>query len=293
MRLSHILKNTIAEQYAVGSFSPRYVNLIRPILEAAETCNSPAVIQISSKELKRYGITPGEFADTYFKQLKELKITVPTTLHLDHTYEIPLIMEAIEAGFESVMIDASGKPFEENVEITRQVAEYAHGKNVDVEAELGQIGANDQIETDTDDSEKYTVPTEAEIFVKKTGVDALAVSVGTAHGVYTVKQPSVQYDIIKEIRRLTPVYLVLHGGSGVPSEMVVNSYRLEGGGISKVNIATDIELAFLGAIGRKERGTNDWCNHLEPAALEKGRDGARRLVEDKIKNYLHSDNKAF
>ena len=230
MKLTEILKDTIAKQYAVGSFTPRYENVIRPVLQAAQECRTPAIIQISSKELARYKIKPEEFAGEYFRQLKELDISVPTTLHLDHTYDFDTIKEAIDAGFESVMIDASGKPFEENVRITSQVVEYAHKRNVDVEAELGKIGANDQIETGTNDEELYTIPEEAKAFVERTGVDALAVSVGTAHGVYTVKQPLIQYHIIQEIKRLTPVYLVLHGGSGVPSHMVVQSYRLSGGG---------------------------------------------------------------
>ena len=250
-------------------------------------------MQISSKELTRYGIVPKEFAREYFMQKEALGITVPVTLHLDHTYDFQVIRQAVEAGFESVMIDASAKPFEENVAITRRVVEYAHERGVNVEAELGKIGANDQIETDVDDQELYTVPEEAVEFVERTGVDALAVSVGTAHGVYTVRQPCVQYALIREIKKQIPAYLVLHGGSGVPAEMVIRSYEIEGGGISKVNIATDLELAFLEAIGAAQRGTDAWCSGLEEAVLEKGRKGVRDMVTDKMIHYLHSNQKAF
>lgn len=293
MKLTEVLRHTISERYAVGSFSPRYQKMIRPILEAAQENRSPAIVQISSKELTRYGIVPKEFAREYFMQKEALGITVPVTLHLDHTYDFQVIRQAVEAGFESVMIDASAKPFEENVAITRRVVEYAHERGVNVEAELGKIGANDQIETDVDDQELYTVPEEAVEFVERTGVDALAVSVGTAHGVYTVKQPCVQYALIREIKKQIPAYLVLHGGSGVPAEMVIRSYEIEGGGISKVNIATDLELAFLEAIGAAERGTDAWCSGLEEAVLEKGRKGVRNMVTDKMIHYLHSNQKAF
>lgn len=211
---------------------------------------------------------------------------------MDHTKEFDVIREAIEAGFESVMIDASEHEFEENVEITGKVVEYAHARKVSVEAELGKIGTTDMMETDKDE-ELYTDPGQALEFVKQTGVDALAVSVGTAHGVYTVKQPCVQLDIIKAIRDLTPVYLVLHGGSGVPSQMVEASYAMEGGGISKVNIATDLELAFLDSLGKKERGDNQWSMALAPDELALGRQAVQKLVEEKMIHYLHSDGKAW
>lgn len=292
MKLEEILKNTRKEGYAVGSFSPRYVPMIQPVLKAAKACHSPAIIQISQKEMNRYGICAKEFADEFFKQKKELGILEPVTLHLDHTKDFDVIKEAVEAGFESVMIDASEHEFEENVEITKKIVEYAHARNISVEAELGKIGTTDMVETDGDE-EMYTDPQQALEFVKLTRVDALAVSVGTAHGVYTVKQPCVQLDIIKAIRSLTPVYLVLHGGSGVPSQMVEASYAMEGGGISKVNIATDLELAFLASLGRKERGDNKWSLSLCSDELAFGRQAVQKLVEEKMNHYLHSDGKAW
>ena len=291
MNLSQILKDTIPGKYAVGSFSPRCARLIAPVLETAQKLKSPAIIQISQNEFNWFGVTPKEFADEYYLQLKKLHITVPTTLHLDHTKDPEVIRAAIDAGFESVMIDASEKSLQENIAATKSIVALAHPKGVSVEAELGRIASNDKIET-VGDQELYTVPEEALLFVDETGIDALAVSVGTAHGVYKTKAPTIDYAIIKKIRALTPVYLVLHGGSGVPTDIMVNSYMIEGGGISKVNIATDIELAFLAGIGREKRLSNKECNELPDAIFKQGAASVHELIEDKIKNYLRSDNKA-
>jgi fructose/tagatose bisphosphate aldolase len=130
-------------------------------------------------------------------------------------------------------------------------------------------------------------------FVDATGVDALAVSVGTAHGVYLVRQPKVDYERLTAIRARTPVHLVLHGGSGVPAEMIAKAMTLPGGGVSKVNIATDLELAFLGALGRGEqRMTNEECKNLPVDQLAIGRAAVQATVEDKIQHFLGSENKA-
>lgn len=278
-------------QYATGSFSPRYTAMIAPVLQAGQKSVSPLIVQISQKELERYGITPFEFADEFYLQLEKLAITVPVVLHLDHTKEMQVIKDAIAAGFTSVMIDASEKPFAENVKITKEVVEYAHAKGVSVEAELGMIGTTDFIETDHDE-ELYTDPVEAAEFVKQTGVDALAVSCGTAHGVYMVRQPKVDFERLSAIRELTPVHLVLHGGSGVPSEMMQKAFQLSNGGVSKVNIATDLELSFLKAIGREERLTNEECNHLHAELLQVGQAAVGETVTEKITQFLLSDNKA-
>ncbi|QIZ10351.1 class II fructose-bisphosphate aldolase [Priestia megaterium] len=283
----------IAEKshYATGSFSPRYIAMIAPVLQAGQKTESPLIVQISQKELERYGITPFEFADEFYEQVKKLVITVPVVLHLDHTKELNVIKDAIAAGFTSVMIDASEKPFAENVKITKEVVEYAHAKGVSVEAELGMIGTTDFIETDHDE-ELYTDPFEAAEFVKQTGVDALAVSCGTAHGVYMVREPKVDFERLMAIRELTPVHLVLHGGSGVPSEMVQKAFQLPNGGVSKVNIATDLEISFLKAIGREERLSNKECNQLPAELLKVGQDAVEETVTEKITQYLLSNNKA-
>jgi fructose-bisphosphate aldolase class II len=157
--------------------------------------------------------------------------------------------DEIEAGFTSVMIDASEQPLLENIARSREVVTYAHARGVSVEAELGRIGTTDRIETD-DDVELYTDPDEAATFVAATGVDALAVSVGSAHGVYLVRQPKIDFERLHAIRARTSAHLMLHGGSGVPAEMIEQAIKLPGGGVSKVNIATDLEQAALAALGR-------------------------------------------
>jgi ketose-bisphosphate aldolase len=284
---------SIAERggYAVGSFSPRTTAMIHPILCAGEAAHSPLIVQISQKELTRYQVTPARFAQEFFTQIEREHITVPVVLHLDHTKEFAVIRDAIAAGFTSVMIDASEKPLEENIAISRQVVEYAHSHGVSVEAELGRIGTTDFVETESDE-ELYTKPDEAERFVRETGVDALAVSVGTAHGVYTVRQPKIDLPRLRAIRALTSVHLVLHGGSGVPAEMMQAAIQLEGGGVSKVNIATDLELAALDALHRDSYLTDAEMNALSPEEIAQARAAVERTVIDKISNFLRSGDQA-
>ncbi|MGG3468212.1 class II fructose-bisphosphate aldolase [Neobacillus pocheonensis] len=291
LTLKGALVNAEQNGYAIGSFSPRYTPMIRPILRAGQKTQSPLIVQISQKELERYGITPFEFAEEFYTALTEEKITVPVVLHLDHTKQFSVIKDAIEAGFTSVMIDASEKDLEENISISRKAVDYAHAKGVSVEAELGKIGTTDFVETDKDE-ELYTDPEEALKFVNETKCDALAVSVGTAHGVYNVRQPKVDLARLIAIRDLTPVHLVLHGGSGVPSEMMKDAIKLPKGGISKVNIATDLENAFLKAISREERLTNTECKALTPEQLEIGRKAVETTVIEKIQDYLSSGNQS-
>lgn len=274
---------------ALGSFAARYTPMIGAHLKAAQTLQSPVSIQISQREMNLYGSTPEEFAATFYEQIALQSITIPAVLHLDHTKEFSLIERAIEAGFTSVMIDASEEVLERNIAISREVVEYAHARGVSVEAELGRIGTTDYIETEHDD-ELYTIPEEAARFVHETNVDALAVSVGTAHGVYRVRQPKIDYARLSAIRALTPVHLVLHGGSGVPAEMIQKAAALPGGGISKVNISTDLEIAFLSALGRAEteRLTNADAKALPPDQLAKALENVEKTVSDKMVTFLKS-----
>jgi ketose-bisphosphate aldolase len=273
---------------AIGSYSLRLTPMITPILLAGQQTQSPLLVQISSREFARYGVTPPEVGEEFYKQMRDLNITVPVGLHLDHSWDMAVIKSAIESGFTSVMIDGSEHPLDENIRITREVVDYAHAHNVSVEAELGRIGTTDFVETDKDE-ELYTVPAEAKRFVDETNVDALAVSVGTAHGVYVVRQPKVDYERLKAIRALTPVHLVLHGGSGVPPEMVANSIQV---GISKVNFATDLEIALLAALGRENRLSNAEAKALPANQLAIARAAVQATVIDKITHYVRSANKA-
>ena len=289
--LSQVLSTAERGGYAVGSFSPRTTAMIQPVLCAGQAALSPVIVQISQRELTRYQITPSRFAEEFFAQVEEQHITVPVVLHLDHTKEMSVIQDAIIAGFTSVMIDASEKPLDENISITRQVVDYAHARNISVEAELGRIGTTDFVETESDE-ELYTKPEEAERFVRETGVDALAVSVGTAHGVYTVRQPKIDMPRLRAIRALTSVHLVLHGGSGVPAELMQAAVQLEGGGVSKVNIATDLELAALGALGRDHYLTDAEMNALSREAITLARAAVQQTVTDKIDNFVGSGGRA-
>jgi len=287
LTLREVLAAAEDDGYAVGSFSCRYTPMIRPILHAAQEARSPAIVQISQKELSRYGSTPGEVAREFYTALVEEGITVPVVLHLDHTKDIAVIEDAIAAGFTSVMIDASDYPLDDNIVTTRRVTAYAHPRAISVEAELGRIGTTDFVETASDE-EMYTKPDEAGRFVRETTVDALAVSVGTAHGVYTVRQPTIDLARLAAIRAQTAVALVLHGGSGVPATLMRQAITLPGGGVSKVNIATDLELAVLAALNRTERMSNAECRALPPAELRRAQQAVASVVTEKMTDYLMS-----
>lgn len=289
--LTNILRHAAENGYAAGSFSARYTKLILPIIQAAVNTNSPVIVQLSEKEIIRHKVSAEAFAKEFYRVVEELQPKVPVVLHLDHTKTLETIQAAMDAGFTSVMIDASEKNFDDNVAVTKQVVEMAHRRNITVEAELGKIETTDFVETDHDE-EMYTIPEEAKMFCAQTDVDCLAVSVGTAHGVYTVRQPNIDFKRLEEINKLTPTPLVLHGGSGVPSEMVVKAAALPTGGVSKVNIATDLELEMLAVVGRSGHMTEEELNTYSDDIIEKAREAVRLLVEDKIRHYLGSSNKA-
>lgn len=289
--LTTMLENAAKGRYAVGSFSARYTKLIKPIVQAAMNTNSPAIVQLSEKEVIRHKVGVKEFADEFYRVVKELDPQIPLALHLDHTKTLDVIREAMDAGFTSVMIDASEKEYGENAAVTKAVVAMAHPRNITVEAELGKIGTTDFVETDTDE-ELYTDPEEAARFCGETGVDCLAVSVGTAHGVYTVRQPKIDYERLEAINRLTKTPLVLHGGSGVPSEMVTRAAQIPSGGVCKVNIATDLELAMLAVVGKEGHLTEAELNSYSEELIKKSQEAVRLLVEDKIINYLGSEKKA-
>jgi ketose-bisphosphate aldolase len=289
--LKQVLEKADGCGYAVGAFSARYTPFVTPILRAAEATRSPVIVQIAQIELQWYALTLAEFARQFWIQLEDVKPTVPVCLHLDHTQPFELIEEAIALGFTSVMIDASAQELPDNIATTRRVVEYAHARGVSVEAELGRIGTTDHMETE-DDEELYTDPDEAKVFVEQTEVDALAVSVGTAHGQYLVKLPKIDLPRIQAIRDRTPVQLVLHGGSGTPADQIHAAIRLPKGGISKVNIATDLELGLLAELGRTERLTDAGLRALPAADIERGQRAVQAVVEEKIKNFLMSDGHA-
>ncbi|WP_374713211.1 class II fructose-bisphosphate aldolase [Symbiobacterium terraclitae] len=289
LALTEFLPRAQAEGYAVPAFNARYRACIRPIMEAAMAARSPVIVEISQRELGWFGLTPAAFREELERVVRDLKVDVPFALHLDHTWEMDVIEAAVKAGFTSVMIDASSKPFAENVAATREVVAYARAHGVSVEAELGRLTTTDKLET-MDDEEMYTDPAEAGDFVRQTGCDALATSVGTAHGVYPVKNPKIDFERLAAIRREVgpATILVLHGGSGLPEETVHKAMALPGGGISKMNIATDLENALLEAMGGLKRMTSAELDAQDPALLERGLAAVRETALAKIRDFVRS-----
>ncbi|NLY45630.1 MAG: class II fructose-1,6-bisphosphate aldolase [Tissierella sp.] len=235
-----LLLDAQKNKYAVGAFNVNNMEIIQAIIDAAEELNSPVILQASQGGIKYAGIE-------YIANLGKLagrNAKVPVALHLDHGTDFDQVMLCIRHGFTSVMIDGSIFPLEENIAITKKVVDIAHAVGVTVEAELGKIGGTEDHITVSEKDATFTDPLEAKRFVEETGVDYLAIAVGTAHGVYK-GEPKLDYDRIKAIREVVDIPLVLHGSSGVPAESLQKAISL---GISKINIDTDIRNAFAGAV---------------------------------------------
>jgi ketose-bisphosphate aldolase len=280
--LRELLPAAQRDGYAVPAFSPRYLACIRPVIEAATELRSPFVVEISQRELAWFDLTPEAFGDEVRRVVLDVGVDVPYALHLDHSWEPGVIRAAMDAGFTSVMIDASTEPVEENIARSHEIVAEAHQRDVSVEAELGRLTTTDRLETEGGPA-TYTDPDEAGRFVAETGCDALAISVGTAHGAYPAAGPTVDFVRLAAIRRAvgtTP--LVLHGGSGLPADVVRRAITLGGGGISKMNIATDLEHALLAAIGGTRR-TSAELAELGPAALAPGVAAVRAVAAEKVR----------
>ncbi|QIB27696.1 class II fructose-1,6-bisphosphate aldolase [Caloranaerobacter azorensis] len=231
-----ILLDAHKKGYAVGAFNVNNMEIVQAIIEAAKETNSPVILQASQGGLKYAGV---EYIAAMAKVAAETA-KVPVAIHLDHGTDFVQIMKCIRNGFTSVMIDGSKYPLEENIAITKKVVEIAHAVGVSVEAELGKIGGTeDDITVDERDA-TFTDPDEAERFVKETGVDYLAIAIGTAHGPYK-GEPKLDFDRLKVIKERLNMPIVLHGSSGVPEESIKKSVSL---GVNKINIDTDIRMAF-------------------------------------------------
>lgn len=224
--------------YAVGAFNVENMEMVQAVVAAAEELKSPVIMQTTPSTLK--------YADVdYFYAnvaVAAKKANVPVVMHLDHGSSFELAMQAYRAGYTSIMIDGSHSVFEENIAITKAVVDACHPGGVPVEAELGKVGGK---EDDLDGGAGgYTVPSEAAEFVAATGIDSLAVAIGTAHGVYK-GIPKLDVDRLSQIREVVSIPLVLHGTSGVPDDAVKECIRR---GICKVNYATDLRIAFTGGV---------------------------------------------
>lgn len=216
----------------------------RSYVEVAEERGLPLLLAFAQSHNDIISLEEAAIIGKYFAE----KATVPIALHLDHGADLEYIFKAIELGFKSVMIDASEKPFDENVKISKEVVDYAHKYDVTVEAELGHVGANDTSESDTLTDSVYTEVKDVIKFVKETGVDSLAVSIGTAHGVYK-GEPKLSFDRLEEIHEMTDIPLVLHGGSST-GDINLNKCATEG--IVKINIYSDFINGALEAINKSE-----------------------------------------
>jgi len=235
-----ILDKAREKGYAIGAFNMSNMEILQAIVQAAENENSPVIVQASQAALKYAGVDYIEAMATLAAQ----KASVPVALHLDHGTDFELIMQCIRHGFTSVMIDGSKYPFEENVAITKKVVEIAHAVGVSVEAELGRIGGTEDHITVSERDALYTDPDEAVRFAQETGVDSLAISIGTAHGVYK-GEPKLDFDRLSEIRNILNIPIVLHGASGVPDESIREAVKR---GVCKINIDTEIRQSFTEAL---------------------------------------------
>ena len=316
---TEMFKKAYAGGYAIGAFNVNNMEIVQGITEACQEEHAPVILQVS-KGARAYA------NHTYLVKLVEAAVEccpdIPIVLHLDHGPDFETCKSCIDGGFTSVMIDASSKPFAENIEITKRVVEYAHDHGVVVEAELGTLaGIEDEVKVAAHEA-SYTRPEEVEEFVSKTGCDSLAIAIGTSHGAYkfTAEQctrnaegilvpPELRFDILAEIEKELPGFpIVLHGSSSVPQEEVetINKYggalkaavgipeeelrQAAKSAVCKINIDSDSRLAMTAAI-REVFATKpaefDPRKYLGPA-----RDNMKKLYIHKIKEVLGSDGKA-
>lgn len=271
--ISELLKKAEEGGYAVGAFNCNNMEIVQAIIAAAEAERSPVIMQASQGAIKYAGLD----YITAMARLASEQATVPVALHLDHGTSFAQVMQCIRSGFSSVMIDGSKLPLEENIALTNKVLDVARAVGVSVEAELGKIGGT---EDDISVSEKdafFTAPEEAKYFVEKTGVDALAVAIGTAHGRYK-GTPQLDFPRLEKIRSLVNIPIVLHGSSGVPGDQIVQAIAL---GVRKVNIDTNIREAFVEAI---RKVLNNDANEIDPRkVLGPAKEAGIAIIREKIR----------
>lgn len=301
---TEMFKKAYEGGYAIGAFNINNMEVIQGIIEAGAETRSPLILQVS-KGARDYAKT------IYLRKLMEAACTetdLPIAFHLDHGDSFELCKDCVDNGFTSVMIDASHYSFEENIAITKKVVEYAHDHGVVVEAELGKLaGIEEHV---VSDSHQFTDPDEVEEFVSRTGVDSLAIAIGTSHGAYKFKgKAELRFDILEEVSKRLPQFpIVLHGASSVPQEFVelIDKYggNVKGAqgvpedllrkaasmAVCKINIDSDIRLAITASI-RKHFAEHP--EHFDPRQyLKPARAAIKDMVKRKIINVLGSDGKA-
>lgn len=278
--LKEILKNTRRDKFAVGAFNIHCLEMVPSMIEAAKVKNSPIILQVSPKTCKYIGAS---LLSSVVKKLA-METDINVALHLDHTKDFKTIKEAIDNGFSSVMIDASALSFEENIEKTKEVVEYAKQYGVSVESELGTIGGTEEGVALNDGKIKYTHPEDAIKFIEITGIDALAIAIGTSHGQYKSKA-KLSFSVLKNIYEVTNIPLVLHGGTGVSEDDLKKCIL---GGISKVNVGTELNVAWV-TIAKEnlmKASVADSCRDL----LIPSNYAVQKVIENKI-DILGSSNR--
>ena len=305
---TEMFQKAYAGGYAIGAFNVNNMEIVQGITEAAKELNAPLILQVSAGARK--------YANhTYLMKLVEAAVIetgLPICLHLDHGDGFDICKSCIDGGFTSVMIDGSHRPYEENVALTRQVVEYAHARGVVVEGELGRLeGVEDEVKVAAGEG-SYTDPDQVYDFVTRTGVDSLAIAIGTSHGAYKFKpgtKPQLRFDILEEVQRRLPGFpIVLHGASSVIPEFVemINTYggnmpdaigvpedmlrKAASMAVCKINIDSDLRLAMTGTI-RKYLAENP--SHFDPRQyLKPAREAIKQMVAHKIVDVLGCDGKA-
>lgn len=257
---NNMLKKAQTEHYAVPAFNIHNLETMQVVVETATELQSPVIL----------ACTPGTYSYAETENILAIanalskKHNIPLAVHLDHHEEYNDITSKINAGVRSVMIDGSHFPYEENIAIVKQVVEYAHRYDVSVEAELGRLGGVEDDLIVNDKDALYTNPKQALDFIEKTGIDSLAIAIGTAHGLYK-SEPKLDFDRLSEIRSMVDIPLVLHGASGVPEKDVRECIKR---GICKVNVATELKIAFSDALKQyfiEHPDANDPRHYMKPA----------------------------
>lgn len=305
---TEMFKKAYEGGYAIGAFNVNNMEIIQGITEAAKEVNAPLILQVSAGARKYAN-------ETYLMKLVEAAVIetgLPICLHLDHGADFDICKSCIDGGFTSVMIDGSKLPYEENIALTKQVVEYAHAHGVVVEGELGKLaGIEDDVNVSAEDA-SYTRPEEVEDFVTRTGVDSLAIAIGTSHGAYKFKpgqKPQLKFDILEEVGKRLPNFpIVLHGASsvipeyvqminenggampdaiGVPEDMLRKAASMA---VCKINIDSDLRLAMTGTV-RKYLAEHP--DHFDPRQyLKPARENIKALVKHKLIDVLGCDGKA-
>lgn len=258
-------------KYAVGAFNVENLDMILAVIEAAEALNAPVMLQTTPSTVKYAGL------DHFLANVKVAaeKTDVPVALHLDHGSSFELAMQALRSGYTSIMIDGSPLSFEENIAVSKLVADACFPSGVPVEAELGKVGGKED-DLEVEGAFCYTDPHEAKEFVERTGVSSLAVAIGTVHGLYQ-GEPKLDLNRLSEIRKVVSIPLVLHGGSGIPDAMIQETIKR---GICKVNYATELRIAYSDGV-KKVLDKDPEVIDPKKYGLE-GRESVKAFVKKKL-----------